>query len=181
MTGTRTCDRRCADRREAAFADGRLSRARVPTLACAIASDQAVAATATTTFQVIANVQVTCLISATGLNFGDYTAPSLSAQSTITVGCTNTAQWNVGLNAGTAPGATVTTRQMTGPAPFFLNYSLSSDPAHTINWGNTVGTDTVSGTGTGGQQIITVYGFVPASQTVGPGGYVDTITATITF
>jgi spore coat protein U-like protein len=103
------------------------------TLACAIASDQAVAATATTTFQVIANVQVTCLISATALNFGDYTAPSLSAQSTITVGCTNTAQWNVGLNAGTAPGATVTTRQMTGPAPFFLNYSLSSDPAHTIN------------------------------------------------
>jgi spore coat protein U-like protein len=105
------------------------------------------AATATTTFQVIANVQVTCLISATGLNFGDYTAPSLSAQSTITVGCTNTAQWNVGLNAGTAPGATVTTRQMTGPAPFFLNYSLSSDPAHTINWGNTVGTDTVAVSG----------------------------------
>ena len=51
---------------------------------------------------------------------------------------------------------------MTGPAPFVLNYSLSSDPAHTINWGNTVGTDTVSGTGTGGLQIITVYGFVPA-------------------
>ena len=35
MTGTRTCDRRCADRGEAMIADGRLSRARVPTLACA--------------------------------------------------------------------------------------------------------------------------------------------------
>jgi hypothetical protein len=35
MTGTRTRDRRCADRRVAMIADGRLSRARVPTLACA--------------------------------------------------------------------------------------------------------------------------------------------------
>jgi hypothetical protein len=33
MTRTRTCDRRCADRRQAMIADGRLSRARVPTLA----------------------------------------------------------------------------------------------------------------------------------------------------
>jgi hypothetical protein len=35
LTRTRTCDRRCADRREATIADGRQSRARVPTLACA--------------------------------------------------------------------------------------------------------------------------------------------------
>jgi hypothetical protein len=33
MTGTRACDRRRADRRQAMIADGRLSRARVPTLA----------------------------------------------------------------------------------------------------------------------------------------------------
>jgi spore coat protein U-like protein len=39
----------------------------------------------------------------------------------------------------------------------------------------------VSGTGTGGDQIVIVYGLVPASQNVGAGGYVDTITATITF
>jgi len=151
------------------------------TLACDISSDEAAAATATTTFQVIANVQVTCTIRATELNFGDYIGLSLSAQSQITVNCTNTAQWNVGLNAGTAPSATVTTRQMTGPPPFFLSYSLSSDPAHTINWGNTVGTDTESGTGTGGAQTITVYGRVPASQPAGPGGYRDTIIGTITF
>ena len=35
MTGTRPHDRRCADRREAMIADGRLSRARAPMLACA--------------------------------------------------------------------------------------------------------------------------------------------------
>jgi spore coat protein U-like protein len=137
-------------------------------LASVSAPEKAISATATTTFQVIANVLVTCLIRATDLNFGDYTNLSLSAQSQINVGCTNTAQWNVGLNAGTAPGATVTTRRMTGPAPFFLNYSLSVDPAHT-------------GTGTGGEQIITIYGLLPGNQAVGAGGYVDTITATVTF
>ena len=37
------------------------------------------------------------------------------------------------------------------------------------------------GTGTGATQIVTVYGRIPASQNVGVGGYVDTITATVTF
>jgi spore coat protein U-like protein len=39
----------------------------------------------------------------------------------------------------------------------------------------------VSGTGTGGLQIITAYGVVFEGQPVVPGGYVDTLTATITF
>jgi spore coat protein U-like protein len=71
---------------------------------------------------------------------------------------------------------------MTGPPPHFLNYGLFSDAAGTVNWGNTVGTDTVEGVGTGGPQVITVYGVLPGGQsTAAPGGYVDTITATITF
>jgi spore coat protein U-like protein len=151
------------------------------TLGWSTASDKAGAATATTTFQVTANVSVACTIIATDLTFPDYVAAAVTGQSTITVRCTNTAQWNVGLNAGTGPSATVTTRKMTGPAPFHLNYSLSTDPTHTTNWGHTVGTDTVSGSGTGGDQVVTVYGRIPASQAVGPGGYADTITATITF
>jgi spore coat protein U-like protein len=140
------------------------------------------AATATTTFLVTANVSVSCLIAATDLDFGDYISGQLDGQSQITVTCTNTATWNVGLNAGTCSGATVTTRCMKGPGTAILNYSLSSDTTRVVNWGNTVGTDTVSGTGTGGPQIITVYGRIPAGQTTTvPGGYTDTITATITF
>ncbi len=152
------------------------------TLAWGIPADKAGAATATTTFLVVANVLVTCTISATELNFGDYTGLRINAQSEILVRCTNTAQWNIGLNQGTCTGATVTTRCMTGPAPFLLNYSLSSDAAGTVNWGNTVGTDTVAGTGTGTSQVVSVFGTLPAGQsTAGPGGYADTITATITF
>ncbi len=139
------------------------------------------AATATTTFQVTATVAATCLITATNLSFGAYSGVLVNATSTVTVTCTNTTPYNVGLNAGTAPAATVTTRKMTGPAAALLAYSLSQDAAHTINWGNTVGTDTETGSGNGSAQALTVFGQVAGGQFVTPGAYVDTITATITF
>ena len=139
------------------------------------------AATATTTFQVTATVQATCLISATNLAFGTYTGVVASSTSTITVTCTNTSPYNVGLNPGTAPGATVTTRKMTGPGAALLAYALYQDAGHTINWGQTVGTDTEAGTGNGSAQTLTVYGLLGAGQFPAPGAYVDTITATVTY
>jgi len=153
----------------------------VGTLAIDLPVVPAIAATATTTFSVTATVQATCLISATNLAFGTYTGALNSATSTISVTCTNTSPYNVGLNAGTAVGATVTTRQMTGPAAATLGYALFQDAAHTINWGQTVSTDTEAGTGTGVAQTLTVYGQVAAGQFVAPGAYTDTITATITY
>lgn len=135
-------------------------------LATALAAGSAAtpgrAATVTTTFQVTATVAATCLISATNLSFGTYTGALASSTSTITATCTNTTPYNVGLNAGTAPGATVTTRKMSGPAGALLGYTLSQDAAHTINWGNTVGTDTETGTGNGSPQVLTVFGQVAA-------------------
>ena len=139
------------------------------------------AATATTTFSVTATVQATCLISASTLAFGTYTGVQIAATSTLQVTCTNTTPYNVGLNPGTATGATVTTRKMTGPASATLNYSLTQDSGHTINWGQTVGTDTVAGTGNGAAQALTVYGLLAAGQYPAPGAYSDTITATVTY
>jgi|SRR4249919_942481 len=138
---------------------------------------------ASTTFLVTTNVDSDCAIEATDMNFGDYhpVGPSIAGASSILLVCTTSTQWNVGLDQGTSPGATVTTRKMTGLVSS-LDYFLYSDSARTINWGNTVGTDTVSGTGTGGPQVVTVYGRIPAGQSVaGIGGYQDTITATVTF
>ncbi|HEY1962441.1 MAG TPA: spore coat U domain-containing protein, partial [Rhizomicrobium sp.] len=90
--------------------------------------------------------------------------------------------WNVGLNQGTFSGATVTSRKMSGPGSASLSYSLYQDAARTRNWGNTVGTDTVPGTGTGTAQSLTVYGRVPGSQTAAvPGSYADTIVVTLTY
>jgi spore coat protein U-like protein len=62
-----------------------------------------------------------------------------------------------------------------------VNYSLYSDSGRATNWGNTVGTDTVSSTGTGALQSFTVYGQVPAQTTPAPATYTDTITVTVTY
>jgi spore coat protein U-like protein len=139
------------------------------------------AATATTTFAVTATVVATCLISATPLGFGNYTGVIDPATSTVTITCTNTTPYNVGLSAGLATGATVTTRSMTGPAAALLGYGLFTNAGHTTNWGLTIGTDTVTGTGNGAAQPITVFGQIPAAEFVAPGAYTDTITATVTF
>ncbi len=147
-----------------------------------VGAQSAVAATTTTTFAVTATVQATCVVSATSMAFGTYTGVLLaSTTSTVSVTCTNTTPYNVGLNAGLATGATVTARKMTGPAGALLGYSLFSDSGRTTNWGNTVGTDTVTGTGNGSAQALTVYGQVAAGQYLAPGAYTDTITATVTY
>jgi spore coat protein U-like protein len=141
----------------------------------------AVAATAGSTIGVTSTVQATCLNTATPLAFGTYTGAVATATATITVTCTNTTPYNVGLDPGTSTGATVTTRGLTGPAGALVTYVLTSDSAHAVNWGMTVGADTVAGTGTGAAQPITVYGQEAAGQYVTPGAYTDTITATVTY
>jgi spore coat protein U-like protein len=159
-----------------------LAAAATAVLTLGLASAPAFATTnVTTTFAVSATVQSTCLISATALAFGTYTGAVDNATSTVSVTCTNTTPYNVSLNPGTATGATVTTRKMGGPGGALLNYSLFSNSGMTTNWGQTIGTDTVTGTGNGSAQAITVYGQVPASQYVTPGSYSDTITATVTY
>jgi spore coat protein U-like protein len=97
------------------------------------------------------------------------------------VTCTNTSPYKVGLDPGTPAGTTVTTRKMSGPGGALLSYALYQDAAHTKNWSNTVGTDTVAGTGNGNAQALTVYGQVGAGQFITPGAYTDTITATVIF
>jgi spore coat protein U-like protein len=139
--------------------------------------------TSSTSFLVTAFGQADCTISATDLNFGRYTQAQLDGQSQISLTCSTGVVWNVGLNPGLSPGATVTTRRMRvfGLGLSSLSYSLYRDAARTLNWGDTVGSDTVSGTSFGSGQTITVYGRIPASQPVPVGVYRDTIVTTITF
>ncbi|WP_244110156.1 Csu type fimbrial protein [Burkholderia ambifaria] len=114
------------------------------------------------------------------LSYTTFDISSTDATSTLSVTCSNTTPYNVGLDAGLATGATVTSRAMTITGASLL-YSLFQDAGRTTNWGNTVGTDTVAGTGTGSAQTLTVYGRVEAGQFVTPGAYTDTITATVTY
>jgi spore coat protein U-like protein len=135
----------------------------------------------TTAIHIRANISATCSIAANDLNFGNYSRTRLDGTTTLSATCTSGTAFDIGLNQGVAPGATVTARKMTGPGSQLLNYSLSRDSARTLNWGNTDGTDTVGGTGTGSAQTFTVYGRIPALQSAGAGTYQDTITATVFF
>jgi spore coat protein U-like protein len=135
---------------------------------------------ATTTFGVSATVVKDCVVSATALGFGNYTGAVNSAQSTITVTCTSSTTYTVGLGTGLATGATVSTRKLQNGANL-LNYGLYSNATWTTNWGNTLATNWVTGTGNGAAQNITVYGQIPAAQYVTPGSYADTISVTVTY
>lgn len=136
---------------------------------------------ATTSFTITVLIQATCTISANPLNFGNYSGALINSTTSISVTCTKASTYNLGLSAGLAAGATVTNRRMTGPSSSLLSYKLFSNSGDTINWGNTVGTDTVAGVGTGIAQPLTVYGQIPALQFVRPGSYTDTIVATLTY
>jgi spore coat protein U-like protein len=98
----------------------------------------------------------------------------------VTVTCTSGTTYTVGLGPGLATGATVTTRQMQNGTNL-LNYGLFSNGTWTTNWGNTLATNWVSGSGTGVAQPLTVYGQIPAGQYVTPGSYTDTIAVTVTY
>ncbi|MAZ39929.1 MAG: spore coat protein [Legionellales bacterium] len=142
------------------------------------------AATSTTTFTVSAEVSADCSVSANNLTFDTYDPTSSSnddATTTIDLTCTATTPFNIGLNAGTGTGATVTTRILTNGAST-LDYSLYRDASRTLVWGNTPSTDTMTSIGTGSEQEFTVYGRLPGSQAGAiPGTYSDTITVTVTY
>ena len=152
-------------------------------LTLALISVAASAGTATTTMPVTMTITAGCTVSATTVAFG--TQPTLtsatSATGTLSVTCTNTTPYTVGLDKGGGAGATTSARKMTGPASAIINYGLYQNAALTTNFGNTVGTDTVAGTGIGTAQTITVYGQVPAQTSPAPGSYADVVNVIVTF
>jgi spore coat protein U-like protein len=137
--------------------------------------------TATAQFSVTGTIVKGCSVSATNLAFGNYTGAVNNSTSTVSVNCTSGSAYTVGLSTGLATGATVTNRSMTGPGSALLHYGLYSNSGHTINWGNTSGTNWVSGTGSGAAQPHTVYGQIPAGQHSTPGSYTDTITVSVAY
>ena len=150
-------------------------------------ANSALAAEATTTFQVTATVANSCLVSATDLNFGAYNsvaATALDGTSTITVTCTAETPYTIGLDAGLqSAGATGTTRAMTGSdsANTLLDYELYTETSRTNVWGDIGGTTVAQSSVSGGPIDYTVYGQIPALQYVPAASYVDTISVTVAY
>lgn len=142
------------------------------------------AATATSTFQSRIVIQSQCLVAVTNtLDFGtaNLLLANVDQTTTFNVQCTNTTTYNIGLDAGTTSGGTVATRKMISAASATVDYQMFSDSGRTVNWGSTVPTDTVSGTGTGSAISYTVYGRVPPQVTPAPNTYTDLVTITVTY
>lgn len=175
-------------------ASGLAALAAAAALPLAFTPTSAQAATATTTFQVTATVVAGCTVSATNLGFGNYdenATAATNANSTVTVNCTDGVPFTVALDAGQNAGgaSNFSARAMsdgtTGDP--LLGYQLYTNSGHTTVWGDgTNGSSTVGGTGTGPGSsnaiVETVYGQVPAGQTVLVGSYVDNpVNVTISY
>ncbi len=139
------------------------------------------ASTATGTIAVSATVLAFCTVTGTAVAFGNYSSSQLDQSGSIGVVCTNGTTYTVALDAGSGTGATVATRKMTGTSGSTLNYTLYKDSGRSSVWGQTTGTDTVAGTGSGSLQSLNVYGRIAGAQYPGPGVYTDTVTVTLTY
>jgi spore coat protein U-like protein len=146
--------------------------------------DVAAAATATTTLGVEVTIAQTCTITANPkLTFNTFggLATNNDATTNIQVNCSTGTPYTIGLSAGSGAGATVTARRMTGAGGATINYALFRDAGRTQNWGNTAGTDTASGTGSGAAQNIAVFGRIPVQTTPAAGTYTDTVTISLNY
>ncbi len=141
------------------------------------------AATTTATFNAQIIIIEDCdIVSASNLDFGTegVLASNVDATATLSVQCTNSTTYNIGLDAGSGAGATTTTRKMSNGLQT-VDYQMFTDPGRTNNWGDSIGTDTVAATGTGLAQNYTIYGRVPPQSTPSANTYTDTVTITVTF
>lgn len=155
--------------------------------ALSLLSGIAFGATTTTTFDVTATVVDSCSVSATDLAFGNVEPVQgldIDNTSTVTVTCSLGTSYAIALDDGAnSSDGSVSTRRMTDGSSNYLSYQLYSDPTRTTVWGETSGTDDVSGlTGTGLGLPAVVYGRIPSGQEETPtGSYSDTINVTVTY
>ena len=146
------------------------------------------ATTANTTFQVLMTITKACSVTATNLTFttsaSTATNVAESTAGTVTVTCSKNTTYTVGLAPSAANGGTANgTGSMngTGANTDKVPYTLYSNAAHTTVWGNTVGTNTIAGTGTGlAQAALSVYGIVPSANFT-PDNYSDTVTVNVVY
>ena len=145
------------------------------------------AATKTDGIQVSANVAKNCIISAPDINRGYFDGTNdLNASSVISIRCTASTPFAVGLSTGSS--GVYANRTLVFGADT-LNYNLFDSATGGTIWGDGANsTFAWSGTGSGmalaNAQTQTVYGRLLATANSGPvaaGAYLDDIVATITY
>jgi spore coat protein U-like protein len=165
-----------------------LKRAIVSAMALGSATLGIHSSAAVTSDNLIVSVDVatSCTVSATVMNFGNYspltthaTSP-LTATATVTSTCTSGASTVLTLDQGQIPLSTSTDASPLRSTSGGLAYNLYSDNDFTQVWGNTSATG-VAVTGTGAGVNTTVYGSVAAGQTTPTIGGADSVILTLTY
>jgi spore coat protein U-like protein len=127
------------------------------------------------------NVNAACALSVGTLGFGSY-SPGTTALGSANLGvrCTKGSSYNIALGAGQYAGGG--TRRMLGPSSNYLGYELFRDSARAVLWGDGASFGAkVPGTGTGGDQSLTVHGRSAIPDSVLPGSYSDSVFVTVDY
>jgi len=135
-------------------------------------------------FKATATVTNNCYISASPLTFaGDnrVLAAAVRTQGSLGVLCSAGAPYQIALNGGSVANNSGARKMASATSGDTIRYDISNTLDGPL-WGDGAnGTGTVSGTGSGMQQALPLYGRVPAQKTPAPGDYRDTVIATLTF
>jgi len=128
-------------------------------------------------------------VSVTSMNFGSTSLSSnIDSTATITVQATNTTPYSISLDNGVNASGSQR-RVRLGATSNYLNYNLYTDSARTSLWSTTSSTTSctggagtcITGTGTGSNQTVTIYGRVPTQSAPATGVFVDNVVITVTF
>ncbi|HEB0854522.1 spore coat protein U domain-containing protein [Citrobacter werkmanii] len=153
------------------------------------------AATANGTFQVLMTIQKACTVttgSSSNITLGpvNTTATNTSASNTISINCSKTTPYFIGLlpsagNGGNTTGAgamssVANAATNSDKVPYQLNQTSATGPV----WGNTATTTSVgngvASIGTGQGQNFTVYATAPSANFT-PDDYADTVTVNVNY
>ena len=155
------------------------------------ATSAVMAAQTSSTFQVLITVAKACSVTAgtaSDIKFGtvDSSATGLVASSNISVTCSKTTPYNVGLMPSNTSATGAGAMKPTVPTANndTVAYQLRSGSATGPIWGNTATATSVgngvAGTGNGAAQTIPVFATV-ANANVTPDSYADTVTVTVNY
>lgn len=150
----------------------------------------ALASTTSATFDISVTIAKTCSVttdSSSDIDLGTVfsTATNTLGSGAITVNCSKSTPYYVGLAPSNANATGAGVMAGTGGNTDTIPYQLSSTtgPSGTV-WGNTANSTTVgngvSGTGTGSDQTLTAYATV-ASANYTPDTYTDTVTVNVNY
>lgn len=149
----------------------------------------ALAGSASTVLEARMQVQSSCSITASAIDFPTYNplgGQAVRGDGSLTTLCTRGTRFEVALNDGTGGGTAATGRLMTtdDSSGDTLMFNLYRDSARSQIWGEDDGMRYVgNGNGIDPSNAVTpqVFAEIPANQTVAEADYSSTITATLTF